>query len=232
MNDLLLRAMNRLLRSIDLRLVTNRSLLTSYQHDYGPGGYDEYKRIQIYHNKRKLDQVWADADTLKAIATYIQERVPVIHAGLCHGTRRGYEQAEFSRLLGCPVLGTEISDTATQFADTVQWDFHDQKPEWRGNFTFVYSNSLYHAFDPRKALSVWAEQLEPAGLMFIEQTMVDSAGQTSEMDPFGAHPMVMPHLFFKWGRGQYEMIDILELTHPEKRDIWVFVLRRSDGQRP
>jgi len=142
MKDLVLRALNRIIGLFGLSVVPNQSLLLTYQHEYGGDGYEAYKRIQVFHNKRKIDEVWADDETLQIIATYIKDNIGVVRRGLCHGTRRGYEQAIFSELLECPVLGTEISDTAEQFANTVQWDFHDQKAEWQNAFSFVYSNSL------------------------------------------------------------------------------------------
>jgi len=218
--------MNRAFRSFGLSVVSNQSMLMVYQHDYGPDGYEKYKEAQVHYNKHKIDQVWADEKTIGIIADYIKEHMSDIRGGICHGTRRGYEQAEFSKLLGCPVVGTEISDTAEQFPNTVQWDFHDQKDEWRNRFSFVYSNSLDQAFDPKKALSTWAGQLEESGLLFIDHTMVHSAAHASEMDPFGAHPMVMPYLFFQWGRSEYWLVDILEFPHKEKYNVWIFVLRR------
>jgi len=225
MKDLVLRALNRIIGLFGLSVVPNQSLLLTYQHEYGSDGYEDYKRVQILHNVRKINEVWADELTLKTIASYIKDNIGVVRGGICHGTRRGFEQAEFSKLLGCPVLGTEISDTAAQFPDTVQWDFHDQKAEWQNAFSFVYSNSLDQAFDPRKALSTWAAQLEPTGLLFLDHTMFHSPAHASEMDPFGAHPMVMPYLLFQWGRGKYQLVDILELSHKIKKHVWIFVIR-------
>lgn len=219
------RASNFLFGIFGLRLVPIQNLLLLYQHDYGVDGYEKYKQVQIFHNKRKIDQVWADEQTVKIIADYVRDNLAASRSGICHGTRRGYEQAEFSRRLGCPVLGTEISDTARQFDNTVQWDFHEPKDEWRNRFSFVYSNSLDQAFDPRKALSTWVGQLEEGGLLFIEHTMAHSPSCASEMDPFGAHPMLMPYLFFKWGRGEYYLADILEFAHAKKGNVWIFVIR-------
>ncbi len=46
------------------------------------------------------------------------------------------------------------------------------------------------------------------------------------MDPFGAHPMCMPYLIFKWGRGLFRLADILELGQKGNKamDVWVFVI--------
>lgn len=220
--------LNKLVRVFGVSLVAKQNLLMTYQHEYGDDGYDKYRKIQIFHNRRKINQVWADEDTIRIISTYVKDHISVVNSGICHGTRRGYEQLEFSRQLGRPVIGTEISDTAIEFENTVQWDFHDEKKEWMSKFSFVYSNSLDQAFDPKKALSTWAAQLAPQGLLFIEHTMAHSPSGASEMDPFGAHPMVMPYLFFKWGKGEYRLVDILELKHEKKNNVWVFVICRSD----
>ncbi|MGH8222685.1 MAG: hypothetical protein ACREQZ_06900, partial [Woeseiaceae bacterium] len=167
MKDFLIRAINVPLRSLGFSLVPRQNLLLTYQHDYGAEGYEKYMKVQVFHNKRKINEVWADEETLSVISSYIKAHVPVVRSGICHGTRRGYEQAEFARQLGCPVIGTEISDSALQFENTVQWDFHEQKDEWRNRFSFVYSNSIDQAFDPKKALSTWATQLDESGLLFL-----------------------------------------------------------------
>ena len=221
---------NKLLSFFGLVISPSKNLLMLYQHDYGVSGYEKYKDIQIFHNKRKLDRVWADEATLAIIGKYIQSHVDQIKGGICHGTRRGYEQAELSRLIGCQVVGTEISDTAKDFANTVQWDFHECKPEWKESFSFVYSNSLDQAFDPRKALDTWVGQLRSNGLLFIEHSMSHSAVGASEMDPFGAHPMVMPYLIFEWGRGKYKLIDIIRPPHKKagKFELWIFVIAKSN----
>lgn len=220
---------NRLTCQFGLTLTPSKNLLLVYQHDYGTGGFERYRALQILHNKRKIERVWADEETIAFLSSYLRSNVKEIKRGICHGTRRGYEQTEFGKQLGCPVLGTEISDTAKQFPNTVQWDFHERKPEWRGIFSFVYSNSLDQAFDPEKALAAWADQLTEDGLLLIEHTMLHSAASASDMDPFGAHPMVMPYLIFVWGKGKYRLVDILRPPHKKMGmfDIWIFVIRRG-----
>lgn len=228
--NVFVRLSNRLLRPFGLVMTPAKNLQLVYQHDYGAAGFNKYRDVQIFHNKRKIDKVWADEATLALVAEHVRAHVPDIKAGICHGTRRGFEQTELSRMLGCPVIGTEISDTAKDFPNTVQWDFHERNPQWVGAFTFVYSNALDQAFDPRRALDTWVEQLTPDGLLFIEHTMRHSAAGASEMDPFGAHPMVMPYLFFEWGKGKYRLLDIIHAPHKKagKFDVWVFVIGKSD----
>ncbi|MBK6621188.1 MAG: hypothetical protein IPG32_10020 [Saprospirales bacterium] len=50
--------------------------------------------------------------------------------------------------MNCEVIGTEISDSASKFSHTIEWDFHEVKPEWIGRADFIYSNSFDHSYDP------------------------------------------------------------------------------------
>lgn len=211
-----------------------------YQHHYS-GGYAEYREAQIKANKAKFDRVWAEKDTLEVIAQYIESNIggPMKRQrrGLCHGARNGWEVQWFKDRLGCPVTGTDISETANSVEDMVQHDFHEVRPEWIGRFAFIYTNSLDQALEPAKALNTWADQLADGGLIFIEHTMHHSPSGASAMDPFGAHPMVMPYFFFEWGRGKYELANILTLNDvsmgdrgvfAKKGDVWVFVLKKCE----
>jgi hypothetical protein len=225
---MIVRFFNGLLRPFGHKLVSRKFDALMYLHDYGSGGYEEYRRLQEFHNRRKLTDVWADENTLRVVADYVVAKMGTPLRGLCHGTRNGFEQRILAEMLNASVLGTDISPTATGFPNTVQWDFHDVKAEWIGHFDFIYSNSLDQAFDPRKALDTWINQVNSkSGLVFIEHTMSHSASEASEMDPFGAHPMVVPYLFFEWGRGKYELLDIVRPRLPKANnglDVWLFVL--------
>ena len=196
-----------------------------YLHRYA-GGYEEYRQTQIHHNKRKLDQVWADEGTLRAIVDDLKRHVPEPKRGLCHGARNGWEVQALGRLTGAEMLGTDISETATQFPNMVVWDFHEENPDWAGRFDFIYTNSLDQAMEPDRALRSWSKQLAPGGRIYIEHTMAHSPQGASEMDPFGAHPMCMPYLLFKWGQGHFRLAGIMELGPKSNKglDVWVFVL--------
>ena len=148
---------------------------------------DDYLAAQTRANADKLCQTWARRANLEAVV----DRLCVLlgsepRFGLCHGTRNGFEQDILSRLLpGCDVLGTEIAPTASQFPRTIQWDFHDLRPEWSGVADFVYSNSLDHAMDPRRAVSNWLRSLRPPlGVLVIEWGSEHE--QATETDPYGA----------------------------------------------
>jgi SAM-dependent methyltransferase len=196
-----------------------------YLHSY-KGGYDEYAASQIAANKRKLESVWADEGTLTAIAQHVTARTPHPTRGICHGARNGWEVATLGRLTGAKVIGTDISPTAADFPGMVVWDFHNENPDWQGQFDFVYTNSLDQAMAPDRALAAWAKQLGPDGRIYIEHTMNHAPASAGSMDPFGAHPMCMPYLFFTWGRGKYRLDDILELGQKSNKatKAWIFVL--------
>ncbi|HET6499027.1 MAG TPA: hypothetical protein VFH17_08260 [Coriobacteriia bacterium] len=148
---------------------------------------DAYLAAQYRANAEKIGTTWARAANIYAVADRVQQLIGAApRFGLCHGTRNGFEQAMFAELLpGCEVLGTEIAPTAAQFPRTIQWDFHDLRPEWSGVADFVYSNSLDHAMDPRRAVSNWLRSLRPPlGVLVIEWGSEHE--QSSETDPYGA----------------------------------------------
>lgn len=227
---------NRLVGKFGYRVVRAQHNPLYFQFDYGDGGYDRYKTSQVAHNKRKLGYVWAEKDTLGLIADDIEKKNPKLKRGLCHGARNGWEVEWFRDRLDCEVIGTDIAETATDFPHMVQHDFHEVRDEWVGGFSFIYTNSLDQAFDPEKALKAWAGQLTDDGRIYIEHTMQHSSIAAGEMDPFGAHPMIMPYLLFQWGRGTYKMVDILTISDVQtqrgadsasKGDVWVFVLEKA-----
>ncbi|MEL6207340.1 MAG: hypothetical protein AAFR47_18800 [Pseudomonadota bacterium] len=216
--------LNRLVRPFGQKVVEPREAELVYQHKYD-GGYDEYRATQIHHNKRKLHNVWADDMTLSAIAADLREQ-GLGATGVCHGARNGYEVEWFRKALNGNVIGTDISETAAQFPHMYVWDFQDVNSDWESRFEFVYTNSLDQAMEPKRALDAWVKQLKPEGRIYIEHTMAHSPSNAGEMDPFGAHPMAMPYLFFVWGRETYKLLDILEISEKQNNQMkaWVFVL--------
>lgn len=147
---------------------------------------DEYTKLQTAGNKQKLVVSWARQQDIEAIVNYIHWAEGVFEFGICHGTRQGKEQAWFRKLLGIDVIGTEISDTATQFPHTIQWDFHYVKQEWLDTVDFIYSNSLDHSHSPEECLNAWMSCLRPGGLCFVEWSKDHGADHVNHLDCFGA----------------------------------------------
>lgn len=146
--------------------------------------YGEYRKIQVEANIQKLGHSWVTKDHIHLLAEYVQKKVSPLQFGICHGTRRGLEQAWFREFLGVEVIGTEISPTATRFPHTIEWDFHNVKDEWVGAVDFIYSNALDHSYDPQKCLKAWMCCIRPGGVCLIEWSK--NHVEASSMDPFGA----------------------------------------------
>ena len=213
--------LDRILRPLGLAVVRRRSPELLSQHVY-PGGWAEYRKTQIFHNKRSVDRVWADDATLSLIAEDLKAH-DLGGSGICHGARNGFEVAWFRANLGGDVIGTDISDTANDLPHMHEWDFHDENPDWIARFDFVYTNSLDHAMEPDRALKTWANQISPHGRIYVEH----STGGSTARDPFGAHSMILPYLFFKWGRGHFELVDVIEIVAKRNNGVraTVFVLQ-------
>ena len=190
---------------------TDRSFaLIQFTRPDGGFDYDRYKAAQVEANKRKIENVWVREPNIAYLADYIKSHLGQPKFGLCHGTRRGNEQAWFRKHLGCEVIGTEISDTATDFPNTIQWDFHDVKPEWVNAVDFIYSNSFDHSYDPEACLNAWMSCIRPGGLCILEHTPRHGPKRVKESDPFGAELVVMPYLIVTWGKGRYAVREILD----------------------
>jgi hypothetical protein len=134
--------------------------------------YEEYVKEQTKVNKQKLDRVSMQEQVAVMISDYVKKNILSAKFGICHGVRNAWEVKKFRELLGFNIIGTEISDTAEQFDNTIQWDFHDVKDEWVNNVDFIYSNSLDHSYDPEHCLSQWVSCLSDAGRCFIEWSLM------------------------------------------------------------
>jgi hypothetical protein len=200
----------------------------------GTFDYDAYVKSQSAANVRKLRHQWARPRTIGKVSRYLRSRIPSPTFGLCHGTRRGVEQSYFKdRFPGCVVLGTEISPTATQFPDTIQWDYHEIKTEWIGAADFVYSNSLDHAYDPQLAVSRWMQSLKTPGFCFIEWWQPPFP-KSVEVDCFSATVEGCMELLTGWGKiADYSIVDTLtHIRSPRREDVVgrdgvVFVLAKD-----
>ena len=220
----LIKLINRLLKFVGLQLAPRQALI--YLHNYS--SYEEYKQIQIYHNKRKIDKVWADEATLSKVAAIVtsNSQMPRNIKGLCHGSRNGYEVNALHEILGegSIIIGTDISDTANNFKNMINWDFHEIKEEWIGKFDFIYTNSLDQSCKPVKAIQVWLQQLRRGGLLIIEHTYSHGVEGASEMDPFGIQPEFMPY-FLVENFGKSITIEIAKTMKTNKNiECWLFIL--------
>ncbi|MBX3521341.1 MAG: hypothetical protein KF835_15120 [Xanthobacteraceae bacterium] len=136
----------------------------------GKFDYELYKTIQTLGNKGKIGRVFAQEDNIRYLIAKLEKLNPDISFVLCHGTRNAAEQKFFQKYLSKPatILGTEISDNAHEFPMTIEWDFHETKPEWIGKTDVIYSNSWDHSYDPEKLFRAWLSCLSVNGVMALE----------------------------------------------------------------
>ena len=92
----------------------------------------------------------------------------------------------FKKYLGkkIRIVGTELSHTAKNYPNTIQWDFHKIKKKWLSSFDFIYSNALDHSYNPDLCIRNWVSCLTEKGLCVIEWNRNNA--ENNSTDPFGA----------------------------------------------
>lgn len=172
-------------RALSNKINTKEGIRQIEFGDKGKIAYEDYKQIQTEGNKEKIEQVFETEDNIRMLSIYLKMNLENIKFGICHGTRRGKEQEWFRKYLNVDVIGTEISDTATKFSHTIQWDFHQVKDEWVSAIDFIYSNSLDHSYDGEYCLKQWFSCLRKSGICIINGTTAHSPIYCTKLDPFG-----------------------------------------------
>ena len=192
--------------------------------------YDEYKDTQIFFNKQKINKVWADENTLKIVSNFLKENIKSEKIkGLCHGSRNGFEQKCFiNEIPNAEVIGTDISETANDYDNSIVHDFHDEKKEWIENFDFVYSNSLDQSYDPEKALNTWINQVKKDRYVIIEHSDQHGVISSGKMDPFGVEANFFPYLLTEWF-GHKISLKIIKSIKKNKNDAPVnfFIMKKT-----
>ena len=192
--------------------------------------YDEYKDTQIFFNKQKINKVWADENTLKIVSNFLKENIKSEKIkGLCHGSRNGFEQKCFiNEIPNAEVIGTDISETANDYDNSIVHDFHDEKKDWIENFDFVYSNSLDQSYDPEKALNIWINQVKKDRYVIIEHSDQHGVISSGKMDPFGVEANFFPYLLTEWF-GHKISLKIIKSIKKNKNDAPVnfFIMKKT-----
>jgi hypothetical protein len=67
-------------------------------------------------------------------------------------------------------VASDISATAADFSNSVQWDFRNVNVDWIAANYFVYIHSLDQSWRRKIAPQTWLGQLKPNGLLIIEHT--------------------------------------------------------------
>jgi len=235
------RGRNQIPYEIEIRRLYNKHVgLKQFEHgdhydvlSYRTNGkfdYELYKKIQTLGNKGKIDRVFAVQENITRLVREIEKIVPEIRFVLCHGTRNAAEQKFFQAALpqGVAILGTEISDNASQFPMTIEWDFHEVKPEWAGAVDIIYSNSFDHSYDPDKLFAAWLSCLRVNGVMALEWSLTHSVNPTI-LDPFNVNLEGLLKILQKFcDDGKFKLLPPLsELPSRELGQTYVLVQRVS-----
>lgn len=144
---------------------------------YNHVSHEEYKRAQTKTNKEKLKETFAEQREIEKLSDYIKSNIKDLKFGICHGVRNGFEVKEFREHLGIEIIGTEISDTANQFENVIQWDFHDVKDNWIDNVSFIYSNAFCYSRWPNRCLDKWMSCIKDDGFCIIQWTWHHGLGR-------------------------------------------------------
>jgi len=177
---------------------------------YNYTDYNDYVNSQTEANVRKINNSYVDPISLSGLIGHLYIEYSMRpNLIICHGTRRGLEQKyfidTFSQLgINPKVIGTEISHTATQYPNTIQWDFHNIKDEWIGNVDIIYSNSFDHSYKPIECLKTWMSCLTKDGICVIEYSE-ECDTKSGRSDPFAASIEEYKEFISK----DYEILEIL-----------------------
>jgi hypothetical protein len=197
---------------------TNRKTHWKKMKLYNYNSYEEYVNAQIEGNMRKIKNSYVDPVSLSGLVGHLYEQYSLKPATiLCHGTRRGLEQQYFldiykSLAITPNVIGTEISPTAVEYPNTIQWDFHEVKDEWVGSIDLIYSNSFDHSYKPTDCLKAWMSCLSDKGVCVIEYSEICDT-KSGVTDPFGASLQEYKEFISK----DYEILEILNNSGLEDR---------------
>jgi len=220
---------NKLLGYFNLKLVNKRisEIQNSdfYLHQYS--SYQDYEKVQVKHNIRKINSVWADENSLNFIIDCFKDTNDKIK-GICHGSRNGFEQNFFNKMKSFDVIGTDISPTANDYENSVVWDFHKVNNDWVANFDFVYTNSLDQSFKPSQAIETWLNQLKPNGYLFIEHSEDHGPRSAGEMDPFGVKPTVFCHILVGWFGNQISFDYAKIIKSNNNQPTYIFLIKKNE----
>ena len=199
---------------------------------YRHTNYEEYRKSQLRKYYKKQHVIFASPEELRTVAEIVKTELPDAKFGICHGVRTGWEVWYLSNLLpNVKVIGTDIAnvDNPIGGVTVVQWDFHEENPEWKEKADFVYSNSWDHSYDIDKAFSCWVSQLRPGGFLFIPWTEFHS-GEVDSADCLSATLEELIRLLKKYVN--VETVIKVEQWQNPKYPYWLNLLRILFRRRP
>lgn len=235
MDDRDMRHLKRRLAAEDVQKIDGASVLEEgemrlFRYDGGDGfDLELYRKLQTEANKMKIENQWVPEEHIRILSEYMKAQGKKPKKGLCHGTRRGNEQLWFRQHIGggANVIGTEISDTATEFPHTIQWDFHDVDPAWLGKMDFIYSNSWDHSYDPERAFTGWVSCLKPGGFLMLDHGWNYRPARVSAMDPFGISEAGLVMMLNRLCAGKGEVAEVINGGFHKRKQIRTVIFRAT-----
>lgn len=213
---------------LDLHKGSNQKLYSLY----------DYKNSSDYVINQKIktatkiangyEKSWCFEETISLISSYlVSKRGELEFKGICHGTRIGKEVEWFNHHLptGSHVIGTDIEESASKYANTITHDFHEVKNEWLNNFDFIYSNSHDHAKDPKQAIAGWLSSINDEGFLFLEHCRSHGKKYQDNSDCWGVETEILPFVLLRWFKGDYAIVDMISIDEDDAH--FIFVLARQ-----
>ena len=152
--------------------------------------YKEYLAIQKKFNSLKNTNIFESEETLLKLSKFINKHFIDLNTninGVCHGVRTGFENTFLEEnIKNSSILGTDLRfDIDISNNDKmIIHDFNLPKSEWNNKFNFVYTNSLDHAYDPKKTISIWLSSLKKNGIIIICFTHAHTPASRGEPEFF------------------------------------------------
>lgn len=192
----------------------------------------DYISTQIAKTSDKLARGWTGAwtteETISKIVDYLIKQENLGTKGICHGVRTGFEVTWFNKCLdSSTVIGTDVDPVAAKNENVTLWDFQEKNNDWTGKFDFVYSNSHDHASDPETALRVWAEQLKPNGLIFLEHSRGHGTAYQTDIDCWGVEPELLPFSILRFKNANVFVKDLIIINEEQAHAIFVLGKKNS-----
>lgn len=188
--------------------------------------YTEYIKAQKAAYAKKINNVWAVEENIKAISEILKPLNP--KSGLCHGVRQGWEVIWFRKYLDCFVMGTDIGKPLQEFI--CQMDFNTDQKSWHGRFDFIYSNSFDHAYNPPETFVYWIWQVRPGGVIVLEyDRRQEHTGEISKgvnkVDPVSIKLDELTKLVKRWSRRvkKVKVVDMPVVTQEWRKAVFIEV---------
>ena len=154
--------------------------------------YEEYRDEVCKTANRKRNVVFEDEDTVSNMCVNARSRSPYPWSNvMVHGARNGKFTHWIFQTLGVDVDATELSPAVSKMQKrSMEWDFHNIKPEWQEKYDMVWSSSFFHSYDPYLCIQQWMKCVKrgPTGCAVLLHHAPGSDAKRVERDiPFGAN---------------------------------------------